>query len=190
MTGGMVDAANYNDGARGGKVRVRARIEELDKKTIIIKDVPYGVTTSQLVDSILKANDSGKIKIKSVTDNTAKDVELAAQLAPGVSTDQTIDALYAFTDCEISISPNACIIIKDKPHFVSVSDLLKYSAAHTKKLLLLNELEIKLGELEADWHYSSLEKIFIEKRIYRDIEEQTTWEGVLKAIDDGLKAVH
>jgi topoisomerase-4 subunit A len=186
MTGGMVDAANYNDGARGGKVRVRARIEELDKKTIIIKDVPYGVTTSQLVDSILKANDSGKIKIKSVTDNTAKDVELAAQLAPGVSTDQTIDALYAFTDCEISISPNACIIIKDKPHFVSVSDLLKYSAEHTKKLLL-SELEIKLSELEDDWHYSSLEKIFIEKRIYRDIEEQTTWEGVLKAIDDGLK---
>ncbi len=186
LTAGMVDVGNYNDGARGGKVRVRARIEELDKKTILIKDVPYGITTTQLVDSILKANDSGKIKIKSVTDNTAKDVELNVQLAPGVSTDQTIDALYAFTDCEISISPNACIIVDDKPHFVSASDLLKHSVAYTKNLLL-RELEIKLGELEEDWHYSSLEKIFIEKRIYRDIEEQTTWEGVLKAIDDGLK---
>jgi len=186
MTGGMVDVNNYNDGARGGKVRVRARIEEVDKKTIAIRDVPYGITTTQLVDSILKANDSGKIKIKSVTDNTAKDVELAVQLAPGVSTNQTIDALYAFTDCEISISPNACIIIADKPHFVGASDLLKHSVQHTKDLLL-RELEIKLNELEEDWHYSSLEKIFIEKRIYRDIEEQTTWEGVLKAIDDGLK---
>jgi topoisomerase-4 subunit A len=186
MTAGMIDVSNYNDGARGGKVRVRARIEEFDKKTILIKDVPYGITTTQLVDSILKANESGKIKIKSVTDNTAKDVELAVALAPGVSTDQTIDALYAFTDCEVSISPNACIIIQDKPHFVSASDMLKYSVGHTKGLLL-KELEIKLGELEEDWHYSSLEKIFIEKRIYRDIEEQTTWEGVLKAIDDGLK---
>ena len=186
LTGGMIDVSNYNDGARGGKVRVRARIEEVDKKTIAIKDVPYGITTTQLVDSILKANDSGKIKIKSVTDNTAKDVELAVQLAPGVSTNQTIDALYAFTDCEVSISPNACIIIADKPHFVGASDLLKHSVDHTKKLLL-RELEIKLGELNEDWHYSSLEKIFIEKRIYRDIEEQTTWEGVLKAIDDGLK---
>jgi topoisomerase IV subunit A len=186
MTGGMVDVNNYNDGARGGKVRVRARIEEVDKKTVAIRDVPYGITTTQLVDSILKANDSGKIKIKSVTDNTAKDVELAVVLAPGVSTDQTIDALYAFTDCEISISPNACIIIADKPHFVGASDLLKHSVEHTKNLLL-RELEIKLHELNEDWHYSSLEKIFIEKRIYRDIEEQTTWEGVLKAIDDGLK---
>ena len=186
ITGGMIDVGNYNDGARGGKVRVRARIEEVDKKTIAIKDVPYGITTTQLVDSILKANDSGKIKIKSVTDNTAKDVELAVQLAPGVSTNQTIDALYAFTDCEVSISPNACIIIADKPHFVGASELLKHSVNHTKNLLL-RELEIKLGELDEDWHYSSLEKIFIEKRIYRDIEEMTTWEAVLKAIDDGLK---
>lgn len=185
-TGGMIDVSNYNDGVRGGKVRVRVHIEEVDKKTLAIKDVPYGVTTTQLVDSILKANDSGKIKIKSVTDNTAKDVELQIQLAPGVTTDQTIDALYAFTDCEVSISPNACVIISDKPHFVGVTELLKYSAEHTKKLLL-KELEIKLGELEDDWHYSSLEKIFIEKRIYRDIEEQTTWEGVLAAIDKGLK---
>lgn len=186
ITGGMIDVSNYNDGGRGGKVRVRVHIEEIDKKTLAIKDVPYGVTTTQLVDSILKANDNGKIKIKSVTDNTAKDVELLVQLAPGVTTDQTIDALYAFTDCEISISPNACVIIDEKPHFVGVTELLKYSAEHTKKLLL-KELEIKLGELEDDWHYSSLEKIFIEKRIYRDIEEETTWEGVLNAIDNGLK---
>lgn len=186
LTGAMIDISNYNDGLRGGRVRVRARIEEADKKTLIIKDVPYGITTSQLVDSILKANDSGKIKIKSVTDNTAKDVELAIQLASGISPDQTIDALYAFTDCEISIAPNACIIIDDKPQFVGVSQLLKHSVAHTQALLL-QELEIKLGELEDDWHYSSLEKIFIEKRIYRDIEEETTWEGVLQAIANGLK---
>lgn len=185
-TGAMMDVSNYNDGARGGKVRVRARIEEVDKKTLAIKDVPYGTTTSQLVDSILKANDAGKIKIKSVTDNTAKDVELIVQLAPGISTDQTIDALYAFTDCEVSISPNACVIINEKPHFVGASDLLRHSVEYTKGLLL-KELEIKLGELEDDWHYSSLEKIFIEKRIYRDIEEQTTWEGVLEAINNGLK---
>ncbi len=186
QTGGMVDVTNYNDGARGGKIRVRAHIEELDKKSLVIKDVPYGITTSQLVDSVIKANDSGKIKIKSITDNTAKDVELTVQLAPGVSTNQTIDALYAFTDCEISISPNACIIIDEKPHFVGASDLLRHSVQHTKGLLL-RELEIKLGELEDDWHYSSLEKIFIEKRIYRDIEEETTWEGVLSAIDRGLE---
>jgi len=185
-TGGMIDVSNYNDGLRGGKVRVRARIEEVDKKTLAIKDVPYGITTSQLVDSILKANDNGKFKIKSVVDNTAKDVELIVNLTPGVSTDQAIDALYAFTDCEISISPNACVIADDKPQFLGVSDLLKYSVEHTKSLLL-RELEIKLSELEEGWHYSSLEKIFIEKRIYRDIEEETTWEGVLEAIEKGLK---
>ncbi len=185
LHGGMVDVTNYNDGARGGKIRVRAKIEEVDKKTLAIKSVPYGITTSQLVDSILKANDSGKIKIKSVTDNTAKDVELTVILPPGVATDQTIDALYAFTDCEISISPNACVIIGDKPHFINVSEMLRHSVEHTKGLLL-KELEIKLGELEDDWHYSSLEKIFIENKIYRDIEEETTWEGVLTAIDKGL----
>ncbi len=185
-TGGMADVSNYNDGLRGGKVRVRARIEEVDKKTLAIKDVPYGITTSQLVDSILKANDNGKIKIKSVVDNTAKDVELIVTLAAGVDADQAIDALYAFTDCEISISPNACVIVEDKPRFLGVSELLKHSVADTKALLL-RELEIKLGELEESWHYSSLEKIFIEKRIYRDIEEQTTWEGVLEAIEKGLK---
>ncbi len=185
-TGGMIDVSNYNDGERGGRVRVRAKIETEDKKTLVIKDVPYGITTGQLVDSILKANDNGKIKIKSVVDNTAKDVELVVQLAPGVDADQTVDALYAFTDCEISISPNACVIINDKPHFVGVTQLLKHSVEHTKALLL-RELQIKLGELENDWHYSSLEKIFIEKRIYRDIEEETTWEGVLEAIDTGLR---
>lgn len=185
LTGGMVDITNYNDGARGGKVLVRAHIEEVDKKTLAIKDVPYGVTTSGLIESILKANEKGKIKIKSVVDNTAADVELIVQLAQGVSIDQTIDALYAFTDCQISISPNACIIINDKPHFVGVTDLLKHSVADTKSLLN-KELEIKLAELENDWHYSSLEKIFIEKRIYRDIEEETTWEGVLAAINKGL----
>lgn len=185
LTGGMIDVAHYNDGGRGGKVRVRVPIEEFDKKTLLIKSIPYGVTTQQLIDSILKANDSGKIKIKSITDNTAKDVELAVQLAPGVSSDQTIDALYAFTDCEISISPNACIIEGDKPHFVGVTQLLKHSVDRTKDLLR-KELEIKLKELQEDWHHSSLEKIFIEKRIYRDIEEQTTWEGVLEAIDKGL----
>lgn len=186
QTGGMIDVSNYNDGERGGKVKVRARIEADDKKTLLIKDVPYGITTNQLVDSILKANDNGKIKIKSVTDNTAKDVELVVQLAAGVDTDQAIDALYAFTDCEISISPNACVIIEDKPHFTNASNILKLSVNHTKDLLL-KELEIKLGELENDWHYSSLEKIFIENRIYRDIEEETTWEGVIEAIDKGLK---
>ncbi|MBS1616192.1 MAG: DNA gyrase/topoisomerase IV subunit A [Bacteroidetes bacterium] len=186
QTGGMMDVSNYNDGARGGKLRVRARIEKADAKTLIIHDVPYGVTTTSLVESILKANDSGKIKIKSVTDNTARDVELNVQLASGISPDQTIDALYLFTDCELSISPNACVIVSDKPQFLGVTELLKMSVAHTKDLLL-RELEIKLSELEDDWHYSSLEKIFIEKRIYRDIEEQTTWEAVLDAIDKGLK---
>lgn len=186
MTGGMIDVSNYNDGERGGKVRVRAKIEAEDKKTLLIKDVPYGITTGQLVDSILKANDNGKIKIKSVVDNTAKDIELVVQLASGVDSGQAIDALYAFTDCEISISPNACVIIEDKPHFIGATQLLKHSVGHTKELLL-KELQIKLGELENDWHYSSLEKIFIENRIYRDIEEETTWEGVLTAIDKGLK---
>ncbi len=185
-TGALMDASAYTDGQRGGKVRVRARIEKSDAKTLLIKDVPYGVTTPNLVDSILKANDSGKIKIKSVTDNTAAEVELNVQLAAGISADQTIDALYLFTDCEVSLSPNACVIIEDKPRFTSVTDLLKFSVQRTKELLL-KELQIKLAELESDWHYSSLEKIFIEKRIYRDIEEETTWEGVLQAIDAGLQ---
>ncbi|GAA4311663.1 DNA gyrase/topoisomerase IV subunit A [Compostibacter hankyongensis] len=185
-TGGMVDISNYNDGKRGGRVRIRAHIEEKDKKTLLIKDVPYGITTAQLMDSIVKANDNGKIRVKKVVDNTAQEVEVEVQLAPGISPDITIDALYAFTDCEISVSPNACVVMEDKPHFVSVSDLLKRSVDHTRELLR-RELEIKLHELQEDWHYSSLEKIFIEKRIYRDIEEETTWEGVLGAIDKGLR---
>jgi len=186
QTGGYIDVSQYNDGMRGGKVRVRVPIVEEDKKTLIIKSVPFGVTTSQLIDSVLKANDQGKIKIKSITDNTAKDVEIEVQLAPGVSSDQTIDALYAFTDCEISISPNACIIIDDKPHFTDVTTLLKLSTDNTRHLLE-KELTIKLGELNEEWHHSSLEKIFIEHKIYRRIEEETTWEGVIKTIDEGLE---
>lgn len=184
-TGGTVDVANYNQGKKGGKIRVRARIEELDKKTLFIKDVPYGVTTTQLIDSIIKANDSGKIKIKKVIDNTAKDVEVEIQLAPGVSPDKTIDALYAFTDCEVSISPNACVIADDKPIFIGVDELLKLSTEKTKDLLR-QELEIKMAELEEQWHYSSIEKIFIEKRIYRDIEESESFEEVIDVIWKGM----
>lgn len=185
-TGGMIDVANYNDGKRGGKVRVRAHIEEKDKKTLIIKDVPYGITTTQLMESIVKANDNGKIKIKKVVDNTAKDVEIEVQLAPGISPDITIDALYAFTDCEISISPNACVIVEDKPRFLSVSELLRHSTDFTKQLLK-QELEIRLAELEDKWHYTSLEKIFFEKQIYKELEQKhKDWEAVLTAIDKGF----
>ena len=183
QTGGMIDAANYNDGKRGGKVRVRAHIEELDKKTLIIKDVPYGVTTTGLMESIVKANDQGKIKIKKVTDNTAAEVEIQVDLAPGISPDITIDALYAFTDCEVSISPNACVIVNDKPQFLSASDLLKFSAEQTKELLK-KELEIKLSELQEKWHYTSLEKIFFEEQIYKELEKKhETWDKVIAAID-------
>lgn len=183
QTGGMIDVANYNEGKRGGKVRVRARIEEFDKKTLLIKDVPYGVTTTQLMESIVKANDQGKIKIKKVTDNTAAEVEIQIDLAAGISPDITIDALYAFTDCEVSISPNACVIIEDKPQFVSVHDLLRYSADQTKDLLK-KELEIRLGELQEKWHYTSLEKIFFEEKIYKELEKKhETWDKVIQAID-------
>ncbi|TWV98886.1 DNA gyrase/topoisomerase IV subunit A [Chitinophaga pinensis] len=185
-TGGMIDVANYNDGRRGGKVRVRAHIEEKDKKTLLIKDVPYGVTTTALMESIVKANDNGKIKIKKVVDNTAKDVEIEVQLAPGISPDITIDALYAFTDCEISISPNACVIIDDKPRFLTVSELLRSSADFTQALLK-RELEIKLNELQDKWHYTSLEKIFFEKGIYKELEQKhKDWEAVIAAIDKGF----
>ena len=183
QTGGMIDVTNYNDGSRGGKVRVRVHIEELDKKTLVIKDVPYGVTTTQLIDSIIKANDQGKIKIKKVTDNTAAEVELQVDLAPGISPDITIDALYAFTDCEISISPNACVITNQKPQFLAAKDLLKISVDKTRDLLK-QELEIKLGELQEKWHYTSLEKIFFEEKIYKELEKKhETWEKVLEAID-------
>ncbi len=183
QTGGMIDVANYNEGKRGGKVRVRAHIEELDKKTLIIKDVPYGVTTTQLMESITKANDQGKIKIKKVTDVTARDIEIHIDLAPGISPDITIDALYAFTDCEVSISPNACVIVDQKPRFMSVHDLLRYSADHTRTLLQ-KELQIKLAELEDKWHYTSLEKIFFEEKIYKELEQKhATWDAVIEAID-------
>lgn len=185
-TGGLVDVTNYNDGRRGGKIRVRAKIEELDKKTLVIREIPFGCTTSSVIDSVIKANDSGKIKIKKITDNTAQFVEIVIHLAPGVSPDVTIDALFAFTECEISISPNCCVILDDKPHFLTVTDLIKYSVLNTLNLLQ-KELEIKLGELENNWHLSSLEKIFIENRIYRNIEECETWEEVIETIDKGLK---
>lgn len=182
-TGGLVDVTNYNDGLRGGKIRVRCHIEEADKKTLLIKDVPFGITTSQLIESIVKANDSGKIKIKKVTDNTASEVEIRIDLAQGISPDITIDALYAFTDCEISISPNACVIEDQKPNFIGASDLLKASADSTRELLR-RELEIKLGELEQKWHYTSLEKIFFEEKIYKELEKKhPTWDKVIEAID-------
>lgn len=185
QTGGLADFSEYQGGQRGGRVKIRARIEEDANKTLIIKEIPFGVTTDSLIDSILKANEKGKIKIKKVVDNTAKDVEIQIQLAPGVSPDMTIDALYAFTDCEISISPNACVIIEEKPVFLSVNEILAYNTKQTKELLK-RELEIRKGELLEKLLFSSLEKIFIENRIYRDIEECTTWEAVLEAIDKGL----
>jgi topoisomerase IV subunit A len=182
-TGGTMDATNYNDGKRGGKVRVRAIIEEQDKKTLVIKSVPYGVTTTSLMESIVKANDQNKIKIKKVTDHTAADVEILVELAPGISPDITIDALYAFTDCEVSISPNACVIQNQKPIFIGATDLLKASADSTKELLK-RELEIKLNELLEKWHYTSLEKIFFEEKIYKELEKKhDTWDKVLEAID-------
>jgi topoisomerase-4 subunit A len=187
QTAGMIDVTNYNDGKRGGKIRVRTHIEELDKKTLIVRDVPYGVTTSQLIDSIIRANDQGKIKIKKVTDNTAAEVEVLIDLAPGISTDITIDALYAFTDCEVSISPNACVIRDEKPEFLGVSELLRISANHTKDLLQ-KELEIRLKELQDKWHYTSLEKIFFEERIYKELEKKhETWEKVLDAISKAFE---
>ena len=186
LTGGMVDVASYNDGARGGKIKVRAKIAELDKKTLEIQEIPFSTTTATLIDSIIKANDAGKIKIKKVEDNTAKNVSIIIHLAPNTSPDITIDALYAFTECENSISPNACIIIDNKPHFVAVSDILKQCTEQTQHLLQ-RELEIRKHELKEKLLYSSLEKIFIENRIYRDIEECTTFEAVISTVDAGLE---
>ncbi len=185
LTGGLVDVREYNDGKRGGRIRVRAKVEIVDKKTLKITEIPFGTTTSDLIDSILKANEKGKIKIKKVIDNTAKEVEILIELQPQVSPSVTVDALYAFSDCELSISPNTCVIIGDKPHFIGASDALRLST-DTTLMLLKRELEIQLKELEDKWHFSSLEKIFIENKIYRDIEEEETWEGVIKAIDKGL----
>jgi topoisomerase-4 subunit A len=186
QTGGAIDVADYNDGERGGKVKVRAKIVQQDKSTLLVKELPYGVTTPSLIDSIIKASDKGKIKIKKVVDNTAQEVEVLIELASGTSPDLTIDALYAFTSCEVSISPNACVIIDNKPHFLTVSEILKTCTEQTKELLR-RELEIKQHELDEKWHFASLEKIFIEKRIYRDIEECETWEAVMLAIDKGMR---
>ena len=186
ITGGIADFSNYNDGRRGGKVRLRAKISTIDKSTLLISEIPYGTTTTSLIDSILKANDRGKIRIKKIDDNTASKVEILIYLPNGISPDKTIDALYAFTNCETSISPLGCVIENNKPLFIGVSEILKISTDNTVDLLK-QELLIKLGELENQWHYSSLERIFIENKIYRDIENQDTWQGVLKAIDLGLR---
>ncbi len=185
-TGGIADISNYNDGKRGGRVRIRAKINQLDKNTLAITEIPYGTTTSSLIDSVLKANDKGKIKIKKIEDNTAAEVEILIHLPNNISPDKTIDALYAFTQCENSLAPLGCVIIDHKPVFLGVSEILRRSTDHTLHLLK-RELEIKLGELEEQWHFASLERIFIENRIYRDIEEEETWEGVIQAIDKGLK---
>ncbi|MFV0218484.1 DNA gyrase/topoisomerase IV subunit A [Empedobacter falsenii] len=186
LTSGLVDVSDYNDGLRGGKVRIRAKILQEDKTTLKITEIPYGTTTGSLIDSVLKANDKGKIKIKKIEDNTAAEVEILIHLVPGSSPDKTIDALYAFTDCEISISPNACVINEQTPEFLTVSEILIHNTNNTVELLK-KELEIELDELQEQWHFSSLERIFIENRIYHDIEEEETWEGVISAIDKGLK---
>ena len=185
QTGGMMDASDYQSGLRGGKIRVRVKIDKLDKSTLVIREIPFGVTTVSLMESIVKASEKGQIKIKKLSDNTAADVEILIELQPGVSPDQTIDALYAFTQCEASISPNSCVIIDKKPAFLSVEEILRQSTFNTQELLR-QELTIRLGELQEKWHYASLEKIFIEKRIYRDIEECESWEQVLEVIDKGL----
>ena len=184
-TGGMIDVSKYNDGQRGGAVKIRAKIEKIDKKTLVITEIPYGKTTSTLIDSIIKAGEKGKIKIRKIDDNTAANVEIMIHLMPGVSPDKTIDALYALTDCEYSISPNSCVIIGNKPSFMGVSEILKCSVDHTVELLKA-ELEIRKNELIEEWHMMTLEKIFIEKRIYRDIEECETWESVIETIEKGL----
>src|SRR5690606_30796901 len=186
ITGGYIDVSDYNDGQRGGKVRVRAKIQQEDKLTLKITEIPFGTTTGSLIDSILKANDKGKIKIKKIEDNTAENVEILVHLAPGISPDKMIDALYAFTDCEISISPNACVINVNRPEFLNISEILRRNTDNTVDLLK-RELEIELDELQEQWHFSSLERIFIENRIYHDIEVEATWEGVIQAIDKGLK---
>ncbi len=185
-TGGSIDISEYQEGAKGGRVKVRAKIDLEDKKNLVIRELPYGVTTASLIESIVKASDKGKIKIKQISDNTARDVEIRIELQPGVSPEVTMDALFAFTHCEVSISPNACVIVDDKPRFLSVNEILKISAQHTR-YLLGRELEIKKAELLEKWHLTSLEKIFIENRIYRDIEECTSFDQVLDVIEKGLK---
>ncbi len=186
QTGGIIDIQNYNDGIRGGKVRVRARINQLDKKTLVINEIPFSTNTSSLIDSILKANEQGKIKIKKIEDNTSSAVEILIHLPNDISPDKTIDALYAFTACESSISPLGCLIIENKPNFIGVSEILKISTDNTVQLLK-SELEVQLEDLENQWHYASLERIFIENKIYRDIEEAESWDEVLSLIDNGLQ---
>ena len=186
MTQGIADVSNYNDGLRGGRIRVRAKIGQLDKNTLVITQIPFSTNTTTLIDSILKANEKGKIKIKKIEDNTAAEVEILIHLFPGVSPDKTIDALFAFTACETSVAPLGCVIEDNKPLFIGVSEMLKISTNRTVELLK-SELEIQLSELEEQWHFLSLERIFIENKIYRDIEEMTTKETVIKAVDDGLK---
>ncbi|MGO3284340.1 MAG: DNA gyrase/topoisomerase IV subunit A [Mesonia sp.] len=185
-TSGIMDVSNYNDGLRGGKLRVRAKISQRDKNTLVVNEIPYSTTTTTLIESIIKANEKGKIKVKHIEDNTAENVEILIHLPNNISPDRTIDALYAFTNCEISISPLSCIIMGHKPHFIGVSEILRLSTDHTVNLLK-SELEIKLEEFQEQWHFASLERIFIEKRIYRDIEEEETWDGVIQAIDKGLQ---
>jgi len=182
----VADFSNYNDGLRGGRVRCRAKISQLNKNTLVITEVPFGTTTSSLIDSILKANEKSKIRIKKIEDNTAAEVEILVHLPAGISPDKTIDALFAFTSCETAISPLGCVIEDNKPLFVGVTEMLRRSTDHTVELLK-QELEIKLGEFEEQWHFASLERIFIENRIYRDIEEEETWSGVISAIDKGLQ---
>ncbi len=186
QTGGIADITDYKDGVRGGKIRVRVKIAQLDKKTLVISELPFGITTSSLIESVLKANEKKKIKINKIEDNTAAEVEILIHLPNNVSPDKTIDALYAFTNCEVSISPLCCVIDNNTPVFIGVKEVLKRSTDHTV-FLLKRELEIQLAELQEQWHFASLERIFIENRIYRDIEEEKTWKGVLKAIDKGLK---
>ncbi|MEC8611757.1 MAG: DNA gyrase/topoisomerase IV subunit A [Bacteroidota bacterium] len=185
QTGGSIDVSNYNDGNRGGKIKVRATVEKYDKNTIVIKEIPYGTTTASLIESIIKASEKGKVKIKKIEDNTSAEVEILVYLPSGASIQKTIDSLFAFTQCEVSISPLCCIISDNKPHFLGVREILKISTDNTKDLLK-KELEIQLNELENQWHSISLERIFIENRIYRDIEEKTTWDEVLSTIESGL----
>ena len=185
-TGGLCDITNYNNGQRGAKIRLRATIEKVDKTLLVIRDIPYGTTTTALIESIVKASEANKIKIRKVVDNTAAAVEIQVHLPAGISPDLTMDALYAFTDCEVGISPNTCVIIEDKPRFVGVEDMLRLSTQKTVRLLE-RELEIRQDELREKWHSASLEKIFIENRIYRKIEECETWADILSTIDAGLK---
>jgi topoisomerase-4 subunit A len=186
QTAGIIDVQNYSDGIRGGKVRVRAKISAVDKNTLVITEIPFSTSTTSLIESILKANEKGKIRIRKIEDNTAANVEILIHLPNGISPDKTIDALYAFTACETSISPLGCVIIDHKPHFIGVSDMLRISTDTTVQILK-KELEVKLHELQNQWHFASLERIFIENKVYREIEEEDTWEGVLNAIDEGLK---